>query len=69
MFASRAKIGLNNCILDLEKALNTIEKEENKEKNNEDNEVVIEDNEVNYNYEDSLNSRKLYYTYRIHTLS
>jgi hypothetical protein len=44
MFSSRAKIGLNNCILpmhvvtklntekDLEKALNTIEEEENKEK-------------------------------------
>ncbi|KAF0751652.1 KRAB-A domain-containing protein 2-like [Aphis craccivora] len=72
MFGSRAKIGLNNCILpmhvvekfkteeDLEKALNTIEEEENKEKNKESNEVIIEENVENYNSEDAyLNSRKL----------
>lgn len=72
MFGSRAKIGLNNCILpmhvveklkteeDLEKALNTIEEEENKEKNKEGNEVIIEENEENYNSEDAyLNCRKL----------
>jgi len=70
MFGSRAKIGLNNCILpmhvvaklkteeDLEKALNTIEEEENKEKNR-DNEVITVENEENYNSEDALKSRKL----------
>jgi hypothetical protein len=70
MFGSRAKIGLNKCILpmhvvaklkkeeDLEKALNTIEKEENKEKNR-DNEVITVENEENYNSKDALNSRKL----------
>lgn len=71
MFGSRAKIGLNNCVLpmhvveklkteeDLEKALNTIEEKESKEKNKEGNEVIVEENEENYNSEDALSSRKL----------